>query len=73
MPPLAVNSPGIWTLVVVMLVAVVVLAINVFREKVPGHEPLVSPEVMLSLFTSVFGFLVGLFVPSPRSDKNDGG
>lgn len=62
----------IWTLVVVMLLSVLVLAINVFRDKDPLHEPRVSPEVMLSLFTSVFGFLVGLFVPSPGGSKNAG-
>jgi hypothetical protein len=54
-------------LVVVMLSSVLVLAINVFINKQPGQESRVSPEMMLSLFTSVFGFLVGLFVPSPNS------
>jgi hypothetical protein len=62
----------IWTFVVVMLMATLVLAINVFRDKDPVHESRISAEVMLSLFTSVFGFLVGLFVPSPGSAKSGG-
>jgi hypothetical protein len=52
-------------LVVVMLGAVLVLSINAFIVKGAQEQTRVSPEVMLSLFTSVFGFLAGVFVPTP--------
>jgi uncharacterized membrane protein YbhN (UPF0104 family) len=74
-PPSDRTRDRLWTVVIgalvaVMLAAVLVLAVNSFLAKVAGQEMRVSPEVMLSLFTSVFGFLAGLFVPSPGGRPN---
>jgi len=58
----------LWLVVVLSLASVLLgsaatLVALSFRE---AHTtPAVSPEIVLSLFTSVMGFLAGLFVPSP--------
>ena len=45
---------------IVMVGAFVTLAIGVFAKGV-------RPEIILTTFTSVVGFLAGLFVPSPAA------
>jgi hypothetical protein len=57
----------IWLIVISAFVLVLVgsftvLAVGVFRKPMSSG---VKPELILSMFTSVIGFLAGLFVPSP--------
>jgi|GEM_PF-1408014 len=62
----------LWLVVVVTFSLVLVgsfitLAIGVF---VPASGK-VTPELVLTMFTSVVGFLAGLFVPSPVNDQQN--
>jgi hypothetical protein len=74
LPPPAPHTLNLlWTIVVgafvlVMVGSATILACCVF--KAPAENG-VKPEIILSLFTSVVGFLAGLFVPSPS--RNGGG
>jgi hypothetical protein len=54
---------------VVLVGSFVTLAIAVFRTQNSNTVNLVKPELVLSMFTSVVGFLAGLFVPSPVANK----
>jgi hypothetical protein len=60
----------LWLIVVIAFGLVLVgsfltLAVGVFyKEKT-------SPELILTMFTSVVGFLAGLFVPSPIANRRD--
>lgn len=67
----------LWLIVVTAFALVLVggfgtLALGVFRT--PAENG-VKPELILTTFTSVVGFLAGLFVPSPtnRNDTNQNG
>lgn len=51
---------------VVLVGAFVTLAVGVFVA--PGKSK-VSPELILTTFTTVVGFLAGLFAPSPGADR----
>lgn len=67
------TSDKLWTIVVsafavVLVGAFLALAIGVF---VPVQEKGVKPELILTTFTSVVGFLAGLFTPSPVAKKPD--
>lgn len=58
----------IWTIAIVAFAIVLVgsfltLALSTFRE--PQNEN--APQLMLTMFTAVLGFLAGLFTPSPGS------
>ena len=64
----------LWLIVVTAFALVLVggfitLALGVFLTPAPNG---VKPELILTTFTSVVGFLAGLFVPSPagRNDAN---
>lgn len=57
----------IWIIVIsgfalVLVGAFITLAIGVFTKDI-------KPELILTMFTSVIGFLAGLFAPSPVSGK----
>jgi hypothetical protein len=39
----------------------------------PNQGVVVKPELVLTMFTSVVGFLAGLFVPSPTSNRQGNG
>lgn len=61
------TSNTLWTIVicafsVVLVGSFIALAIGVFH---PVQEKGVKPELILTTFTSVVGFLAGLFTPSP--------
>jgi len=65
----------LWMIVVsafaiVLVGSFVALAVGVF---VPIQEKGVKPELILTTFTSVVGFLAGLFTPSPVARSGDGG
>ena len=67
------TSDKLWTIVVsafavVLVGAFLALAIGVF---VPVQEKGVKPELILTTFTSVVGFLAGLFTPSPVARKDN--
>jgi hypothetical protein len=69
------TSDKLWTIVVgafsiVLVGAFLALAIGVFA---PIQEKGVKPELILTTFTSVVGFLAGLFTPSPVAKKSDSG
>src|SRR5688572_15000360 len=52
----------VWSFSIVLVVSFLALAVAMF---VKVDEPMAKPELILSMFTSVVGFLSGLFVPSP--------
>lgn len=65
------TSNKLWVIVVIALSIVLVgsfatLATGVF---LPASGA-VNPELILTMFTSVVGFLAGLFVPTPSSKTN---
>jgi hypothetical protein len=71
--PTSRTSDKLWTIVVsafsiVLVGAFVALAIGVFA---PIQEKGVKPELILTTFTSVVGFLAGLFTPSPVAKTSD--
>jgi hypothetical protein len=51
----------VWAFSIVLVGSFATLAVGVFLKP----DGTVRPELILSLFTSVVGFLAGLFVPSP--------
>ncbi|WP_263772959.1 hypothetical protein [Propionivibrio soli] len=62
----------LWLIVVTAFALVLVggfvtLAVGVFQ---PPAQNGVKPELILTTFTSVVGFLAGLFVPSPTNRNN---
>ena len=59
----------IWAFASVMLLAVLVMGISLF---VPVTSVGTKPETILTVFTTVTGFLAGLFVPSPVAKKAGG-
>jgi hypothetical protein len=52
----------IWSFAVVLVGSFVTLALSVFLTIPQGAT---SPQIILTVFTSVVGFLAGLFAPSP--------
>ncbi len=65
----------LWKIVVTAFAIVLVggfiaLALGVF---LPIQEKGVKPELILTTFTSVVGFLAGLFTPSPVGKATNGG
>jgi hypothetical protein len=72
-PPGTETSDKLWTIVVsafaiVLVGAFLALAVGVFA---PIQKEGVKPELILTTFTSVVGFLAGLFTPSPVAKKPD--
>jgi hypothetical protein len=68
-PPSGGIRDWLWVVVIggftlVLVGSFVTLAVGVFAESHPGG---VKPELILSMFTNVVGFLAGLFVPSPAA------
>jgi hypothetical protein len=62
----------LWLIVVIAFAIVLIgsfatLAFGVFVNA----QGKVTPELILTMFTSVVGFLAGLFVPSPLQNSND--
>lgn len=62
----------IWLMVVasfcfVLVLSAGTLAVCLFVKLPDNTNAKVSPEVLLAMFTSVVGFLAGLFVPSPNA------
>lgn len=65
----------LWTIVIsafaiVLVGGFIALAVGVF---VPIQAKGVKPELILTTFTSVVGFLAGLFTPSPVANSANGG
>lgn len=56
----------IWALAIALVVATVALCAGVFRE---GNAPITKPETVLTVVTTIVGFLGGLFTPSPTAKK----
>ena len=74
-PPDPETRDKLWTIVVTAFAIVLVggfvaLALGVF---LPIRENGVKPELILTTFTSVVGFLAGLFTPSPVARSTNGG
>lgn len=68
----------LWKIVVTAFAIVLVggfiaLAIGLFVPNPKEGESLVNPELILTTFTSVVGFLAGLFTPSPVGKATNGG
>jgi len=74
----AVGNPGaaardrLWTIVVgafafVLVASFTAIATGMFISR--PSDSAVKPELVLTMFTSVVGFLAGLFVPSPAANK----
>ena len=64
----------IWLVVVVsfavvMVGAVVVLGIGVFSNMADGKTQITRSDTMLTVFTTVVGFLAGLLAPSPVGQR----
>ena len=62
----------LWLIVVIAFATVLVgsfltIAIGIFVG--PQNGGIAKPELALSMFTSVVGFLAGLFVPSPSTES----
>jgi hypothetical protein len=65
---------GIWYTIViafaaVMVFAVVILGVNVWTKLETGATYATRSDTMLTVFTTVVGFLAGLLSPSPISKK----
>jgi hypothetical protein len=62
----------LWVIVVCAFSIVLVgtfLTIAIGMFKAPEEGALAKPELVLTMFTSVVGFLAGLFVPSPGGSR----
>lgn len=77
-----IGAPGektkdyLWTIVIIAFSIVLVgtfitLAIGAFQA--PEQGAITKPELVLTMFTSVVGFLAGLFVPSPAANRQTNG
>lgn len=69
------DTKGLWLIVVCAFAIVLVgsflaLALGMFFPPPTGAA--VKPELALSMFTSVVGFLAGLFIPSPANKRGNG-
>ena len=58
----------VWAFVVVLVGSAAILCLNVFYHPVQS-EKATKPEIVLSVFTAVAGFLAGLLAPSPFGSK----
>jgi hypothetical protein len=58
---------AVYAFAIVMVGAFVVLAVGVFLQK--PDDPVVSGDILLSIFTASVGFFAGLFAPSPGSQQ----
>jgi len=73
-PPTGATRNWIWTIVVAAFALVLVgtfvtIAIAMFTMQAKDTINMAKPELVLSMFTSVVGFLAGLFVPSPVANR----
>lgn len=73
-PPTPLTRTRLWMIVVSAFALVLVgtfisIAIAMFKTQTADTITLAKPELVLSMFTSVVGFLAGLFVPSPVANK----
>lgn len=71
-PPKDKTRDLLWLIVVsafafVLVASFVAIAASMF--KAPAQGALAKPELVLTMFTGVVGFLAGLFVPSPAANK----
>lgn len=77
-PPDAATRDKLWTIVVsafafVLVGGFIALAVGVFIRIPKEGVNLVKPELILATFTTVVGFLAGLFTPSPVAKPANGG
>lgn len=75
-PPDDKTAARLWLIVVtsfafVLLFCVVVLGIGVFAKHDAGVTYAVKGDTILTVFTTVVGFLAGLLAPSPISKKGE--
>ncbi len=68
----------IWLLIVgsfavVMIGAAAVLGIGVFSQVIDSSKQITKSDTILTVFTTVVGFLAGLLAPSPMGSKQDQG
>lgn len=73
-PPTPPTRNWLWMIVVsafslVLVGTFISIAIAMFKTQTADTITLAKPELVLSMFTSVVGFLAGLFVPSPVANK----
>ena len=66
----------IWLLIVgsfavVMIGAAAVLGIGVFSQVIDSSKQITKSDTILTVFTTVVGFLAGLLAPSPMGSKQD--
>ena len=66
----------IWLLIVgsfavVMIGAAAVLGIGVFSQVIDASKQITKSDTILTVFTTVVGFLAGLLAPSPMGSKQD--
>ena len=71
-PPAEPTRNALWLVVVsgfsvVLVGTFLTIAIGMF--KAPAEGAVTKPELVLTMFTSVVGFLAGLFVPSPTGNR----
>ena len=75
-PPTSPTNDRIWLVVVasfalVMVGAVVVLGLGVFGTTQDAAKQITKSDTMLTVFTTVVGFLAGLLAPSPVARHDD--
>jgi hypothetical protein len=59
----------VWTFAAVLGLSFIATAIAMFTPQTANTSNLARPELVLSMFTSVVGFLAGIFVPSPVANS----
>jgi hypothetical protein len=74
-PPSPPANDRIWLLIVgafalVMIGSAAVLGAGVFSQVVDASKQITKSDTILTVFTTVVGFLAGLLAPSPVSKKN---
>jgi hypothetical protein len=57
----------IWTFAIVLVISVIVLGLSVFISPATGGT---TGQIILTVITTVIGFLAGLFSPSPVEKAN---
>ena len=67
-PPLPADVGFLWKALVVGLLAVLLVAAGGIIYTVADGNTSTTPDVLVTIFTSVLTGLVGLFVQSPRSN-----
>jgi hypothetical protein len=57
----------IWTFAIVLVISVIVLGLSVFIPPATGGT---TGQIILTVITTIIGFLAGLFSPSPVEKAN---